>query len=345
MDLGGANYSGVFETKPLTKFSEVKWKIPIRGRPKQNCVMKDDILYISSVERHEDKSKTGHIYAIYSKDGSIVWETKLDKNVSSPSIKDNTLYYGSDEWEGTQYAVDLKNGKVKWEFNTHQAACWPPAIIGDKNYFGCHGDKFYVVDNNSGKLIYERNIEGGICCRPSIAEDMMFFTTRKNGILYAINPATYDDIWTFNSGAGSNNAPAVVNGTAFMINKGGRVFAIDAKTGKQKWSYKADDSMFRSPAVKDGIATLITTNGHIYAFNTENGEIIWDVRKYGKGYTNTVIAGNIVYVGCGDSYLYAFELNTGKELWKYKSNNPVHTPFVDNGVVFFISGNYFYALR
>lgn len=345
MDLGGANYSGVFETEPLKKFSEVKWRIPIKGRPKQNCVIKNGVLYISSVEWHKDRSKTGHIYAISSKDGSIVWEKELDKNVSSPSIKENVLYYGSDELEGTQYAVDIESGKIKWEFSTIQAACWPPAILGDKNYFGCHGDKFYVINNNSGELIHERDIDGGVCCRPSVANGIMFFTTRRNGVLHAMDPVTYQDLWTFNSGAGSNNAPSVVNGTAFMINKEGSIFAIDTKTGKQKWTYKTDDSMFRSPAIKDGIATLITTNGHIFAFNTENGDVIWDIKKSGKGYTNTVIVDNIVYVGCGDNHLYALDLKSGKELWNYESDNPVHTPFVDSGVVYFISGNYFYAIK
>ncbi|MFC2102126.1 PQQ-binding-like beta-propeller repeat protein [Bacteroidota bacterium] len=102
---------------------------------------------------------------------------------------------------------------------------------------------------------------------------------------------------------------------------------------------------FRSPAIKDGIATLITTNGHIFAFNIENGEVIWDINKNGKGYTNTVIVDNIVYVGCGDNHLYALDLKTGRELWNYESDNPVHTPFIDNGVVYFMSGNYFYAIK
>jgi outer membrane protein assembly factor BamB len=75
---------------------------------------------------------------------------------------------------------------------------------------------------------------------------MLYFVDRK-GLLHAYDIKIDKDIWTFNSGAGSNNAPAIYNDKAFMINKSGELFAIDLKTGQKIWSYKTGDSMFRSP--------------------------------------------------------------------------------------------------
>jgi outer membrane protein assembly factor BamB len=131
----------------------------------------------------------------------------------------------------------------------------------------------------------------------------------------------------------------------YFINKSGNIFAYHLKERKLLWSSKLDDSAFRSPAISNGVATLITTNGHIYAFNIKNGNVLWKTTRPGKGYTNTSIAGNIVYVGCADGYLCAFDLNTGEELWKFNSGMPVNTPLIDNGTIYFTSGNYLYALN
>src|SRR6056297_1914139 len=132
MDLGGPTHTGVYETEPLRKFSKVLWKTEIKGRGKQNCIIQDGKIYVSSVERHANKSVTGHIYAIELNNGKINWETKIENShVSSPTIKDSILYYGSDDINGTQYAVNIENGNVLWQFKTEGRTCWAPAIIGN----------------------------------------------------------------------------------------------------------------------------------------------------------------------------------------------------------------------
>lgn len=345
MPLGGQTHTGVYYTEPLREFSKVLWKTEIKGRGKQDCIIQDGILYASSVERHSAMSLTGHIYAIELNSGNIKWENEIkNSNVSSPTIKDSIIYYGSDDINGTQYAANLKTGEVLWTFKTEGRTCWPPAIIGDKNFFGCHGDKLYVLNNNSGELIHERHIDGGICNCASIKDGVIYFID-LNGTLHAMNAETYKDIWTFKSGAKSYNSPAIVDNDAFFINNTGTVFSVDIETGKLNWTFKGDDAMTRSPAVKDNIATLITNNGHIYALNTQNGSLMWEHNKPGLGYTNPAIVEDIAYFGCADNNLYAFELKTGKELWKFETDSPVNTPVVDKGIIIFTSGNHVYALK
>lgn len=345
MDLGGPTHCGVYNTKPVKQFNSLIWKTEIKGIGQQNCILKDNKLYISSFRYNkESNTNSGFIYSIDSKNGSIVWQDTINQRVSSPTIKDNTIYYGSDELKGKQYACNINTGKVLWTFDTQLASCWPPSIVGNRNYFGSHGDKFYVLDNQNGELIKETTIEGGICCCPSVLDSTLYFVDRK-GILHAYDTKKLEDLWIYNTGSKSYNSPAIVNGVAYLINETGTLYAIDIKNGKLIWSFKMDDTTFRSPAVKDGVATLITTNGHIYAFNIKDGSVLWDLRKPGLGYTNTAIVDNIVYVGCADNHLYALELNTGKEIWNYTADSPVNTPLIDNGVVYFTSGKYVYALK
>lgn len=345
MDLGGPSHSGVFNTRPLRNYSKILWKTDLKSYGYMNCIIDDGILYVSGLSYNSDLNKIiGHLFAIRSGDGSIKWQNTIDQNISSPVLKDSVLFYGSDDKNGKQYAVDVNTGHVLWDFSTALASCWPPAIVGDYNYFGSHGNMFYVVNNTTGDLVLDRIVEGGICCCPSVVGDVIYFTDLR-GKLRAYSTKENKDIWVFESGEGSNNPPAIVNGVAYMINKGGTLYAIDTKTGKLKWSYKTDDSMFRSPAINDTIATVITTNGHLYAFDTTDGTVLWETRKPGLGYTNTAICDDIVYVGCADRHLYAFKLKTGQELWNVETDAPVNTPLIDNGVVYFTSGNYLYAIK
>ncbi|HEX2937223.1 MAG TPA: PQQ-binding-like beta-propeller repeat protein [Bacteroidales bacterium] len=137
----------------------------------------------------------------------------------------------------------------------------------------------------------------------------------------------------------------IVGDIAYIVNKNGEIAAINIKSKELLWSFKTDDTMFRCPAVSKDVATVITTHGHIYGLDTNNGKVLWSSYKEGLGYTNTIIAHDMVYVGCADNYLYAFNLKTGKEFWKFKSDSPVNTPLVNDGIIYFTSGNYLYSIQ
>ncbi len=349
-DLGGSTHGGYYNTKPLKAFTAVLWNTRLDGWSQQNCIVRNNILYVSdnSFNPETKKLTTGHIYAINIINGAVIWKDSIYQNISSPVMKDSVLYYGSDDTNGKQYAFNARTGKMMWSFSTREASCYPPAILGNSNFFGSHGNKWYEIDNRTGKLLKEKDNNGGICCSSSIQDGIVYFVDWK-GLLHAYNPKTATDNWTFNYGGKSFSSPAIVDGAAYLVSEEGKIFAINTKDGELIWTNKADDSMYRSPAVHNCIAVVITTNGHIYAFNTKDGTVLWDVTKKGinnwPAYTHPAIVGDVVYVGCSDGYMYAFELNSGRELWNFKTGLPIGTPVVDNGVVYFTSGPYAFAIH
>ena len=343
MSLGGPTHSGVYNTKPIKKFTGVKWKTELEANGGENFIIKDNILYVNAC-RGTYSERKGYFYAIDAITGKLNWKDSIDRFVSSPTMKDSILYYGSDDKDCKIRALNNKNGKLVWELKLDRNSCWPPALYNDKAYFGDHGGNWFVVNNITGFVIYKQKFDSGICNSSSILDSIIYFSD-ESGKLHAINGNTNIEIWTFNSGSKSLNAPSIVNGVAYLITESGTLYAINIKNGSLLWSYKTDDSMYRGPAVSDGIATLITTNGHIYAFNIKDGSVLWETKKAGLGYTNTAIAGNIVYVGCADNHLYAFDLKTGKEIWNFKCDSPVNTPLIDNCIVYFTCGKYLYALE
>jgi len=345
MDLGGQNHQGVYNTKPLKEFSKLNWKIELRGSGKANLILKDSVLYVSSmIGTYKDTSRSGFAYAINCKNGNIIWQDTFNKSISAPILKDSILYYGSDDKNTYMRALNKNDGKLIWKFPIDIASCWPPAVYGDKAFFGDHYGNWYVVNNIIGEQLYKENIKAGIYCVPSVVNDMVYYIDLR-GALHEFNANTYVDSIIYKIDQGTNNSPVIVDNMAYIINKTGIIYAIDIDSKKLLWSFKTDDTMFRSPSVSEDVATFITTNGHIYALDINNGKVLWTSIKEGLGYTNTTIAQNIVYVGCADNYLYAYDLKTGTELWEFESGSPVNTPLVDNGIIYFTSGDYLYSIQ
>ena len=85
--------------------------------------------------------------------------------------------------------------------------------------------------------------------------------------------------------------------------------------------------------------------GNLYVVNKNNGEIKWEFKTQGTTYSRAILAEDILYFGSGDGNLYAFELNTGKQLWKFTAGSGIHRMTINNGVIFFGSGNYMYAIE
>jgi outer membrane protein assembly factor BamB len=349
-DLGGPSHIGFYKTQPVKTLDTVLWKTMLDGWTQQNCITKGNVLYVSANKYNgAKKTFTGFIYAVNVLDGSVIWKDSVDQNISSPTMKDSILYYGSDSRVAKQFAFNGNTGKMIWSININGTSCYPPAIIGNSIFFGTHGNRWDEVDNRTGELINEAVCDTDICCSASVKDDMVFYV--EWGKLHAYNSKTKVDKWVFKYMGKAFSAPAIVDNVAYFVSEEGTIYAIDANTGQLIWKYKTDDSMYRSPSVDsvNGIVTVITTNGHIYAFNIRDGTVIWDIVKKGKNnwpiYTHTAIADNIVYVGCADGFIYALELKTGKEIWKYETGMPVGTPLVDNGKVFFTSGPNVYCIK
>jgi outer membrane protein assembly factor BamB len=345
MDLGGMNHQGVYNTKPLREYTKTNWRTELKGAGQANLIIKDSVIYVSSmIGTYSDASRSGFIYTINCRDGKIIWQKSINQSISAPILKDTILYYGSDERNGRMRAISKNSGKQIWDFPLQIASCWAPAVLDDKAFFGDHFGNWFVLNNLTGELLFQKNIKAGICCVPSVVDSMVYYLD-LGGSLHTFNANTFTDSVIYKLDEGANNSPVIVDGIAYVINKTGEIAAINIKSKELVWRFKTDDTMFRSPAVSKGVATVITTHGHIYGLDSNNGNVLWSTFKEGLGYTNTIITNDIVYVGCADNYLYAFNLMTGKELWKFKSDSPVNTPLVNDGILYFTSGNYLYSIQ
>ena len=125
--------------------------------------------------------------------------------------------------------------------------------------------------------------------------------------LRAGNAASLGIQWMENTGAGTNNSPAVVyNSTldrtlVYTASKYHIVSAYDAQTGERVWYFQAGAEVTSSPAVYDGVVYIGSDDHKLYAFNATTGAKICSFDTGGVINSSPLVEatqdGTIVYLG------------------------------------------------
>jgi PGF-CTERM protein len=63
-------------------------------------------------------------------------------------------------------------------------------------------------------------------------------------------------------------APTVVDGTVFVGSDDSNLYAVDAATGEQEWVFETEAAIESSPIVADGTAYVRSNDGNLYALDT-----------------------------------------------------------------------------
>jgi len=211
--------------------------------------------------------ESGSVYAIDAKDGKLVWQQQLeaDQIHSSPAYEGGVIYVGTETADyrggGTDrgsyfYALDAKDGKVLWRFesdwrsNTLNLIHGTPAVSNGVVYFGSENGWFFALNKDSGKVIWKKII------------------TQKER--QAGSPGL----------VGVSTAPALGYGKIFVGTWEGKFLALSQKDGSTIWEYNYGDDgdgdgTDSSAVVADGKVCLGSHGLDFYCFNQENGKVLW----------------------------------------------------------------------
>lgn len=91
--------------------------------------------------------------------------------------------------------------------------------------------------------------------------------------IHAVDAATGEERWHFDTGVAIASSPTVVNGTVFVGGTG--IHAIDAATGEERWRFETDDHVGSSPTVVDSTVFLGGSDDKLYAVDAATGEQQW----------------------------------------------------------------------
>ncbi len=209
---------------------------------------------------------------------------------ASPEVAEGTLYLSLDGGEIS--AVDPETFDVIWEF---------PA--SDEETCGNEEPQ-------------KRDLKG-IYAAPVVNEGFVYFGA-WDGNVYALDAATGNCLWDFETDAPIIGGLVLANGRLFTASTDGNLYALDPVTGDEIDHVHAGDVWSR-PAFADGVLYVADVDGELRAFNAETLDEVWNEPfSVSAGFlTDPVLLNGTIVVGGLGQRLYGVDAATGDERWSF----------------------------
>jgi outer membrane protein assembly factor BamB len=224
---------------------------------------------------------------------TLAWKfTTNGAVISSPSVSDGIVYFGSQD--KNIYAVGAWSGNLIWKFTTQDAVESSPAVANGKLYTGGDDGYVYCIDAYTGAFIWKTFVNGDLPftfgnlvlkSSPAVAGGMAYVGS-LDGYMYALNANTGSIVWRTKTNGPIESSPAVVGGAVYFTSEeptAGALYKLDANTGDVIWkqqlpyeySFVGGTEMLGSPSVAAGMVFASSNWGAYYGINAATGDIVW----------------------------------------------------------------------
>lgn len=253
----------------------------------------------------DDYDHNGGLYALDAATGEVQWRVNNSAQASPIVADGvvyvaNTAYdaeTGDELWSaygqriigvvnGTAYAqngttvsaMDASSGAPKWNVsNPHATEGFDSAVTSDRIFLTAETDgdtqPVYALSTDDGSVVWTHSVaradstERDEISEPAVRNDTVYVSTRGDGhgTVYALDAATGDEQWTYDTAADHLSAPTATNDSVYV---GGRhftrhsdrpaspaIYSLDASTGQEQWNYSVSESsplVPYAPVVADG---------------------------------------------------------------------------------------------
>ncbi len=341
---GNAEHPGVYDTAPLAKFTQVKWKFKTRGLVVSSPAVVNGMLFVGSADHN--------LYAIDIATGTQKWIFKTGSGVaSSPAVSSGIVYFTS--YDGNFYAVDAATGQLRWKFQTvgehrytatHLHGSQPaaeampdpfdvylssPLVAQGAVFFGSGDGNVYSLHASDGSLNWKFHTNDVVHASPVIADGKLYIGS-WDSYFYALDTATGRQLWRFKTGedpnihnqVGIQSSAVVADGLVYFGCRDSNLYALDASTGEKKWAYNNKGSwVIASPIIYQGNLYFATSDsGMFHAVNAKTGTEIFSLKFSGwPTFSSPAIARGILYVGSHSGKLFAINLAQQKIAWEFQT--------------------------
>ena len=252
------------------------------------------VLYIGGVN--------GKVYALDAATGNPVWAEPFatgNEIYAAPVVDGDTLYVGS--YDKNMYALNLSDGKEKWQFATGGAINCAPVLQNGVVYFGSFDRNFYAVNAADGSLAWKSKDSAGkwYWANPVVSNNIIY-AANFDGKVYIYDAATGNPVTTpVDLGAAIASTPVLAGGKLFVATE-------DGKSDSKIWTV---DAVTYSPALVKDLKDM-NTSGY-------TNKLVYAPLDLGQD----AIGNNVIYIHTHDNTIIALNAQNGVILWSQPANS------------------------
>ncbi|KAB2921838.1 MAG: PQQ-binding-like beta-propeller repeat protein [Bacteroidetes bacterium] len=259
----------------------VRWTFRAAGPVRSTPCVDGSVLYLNA---------GGALTALDAASGAVRWRfaTKGEKIYtpygyadyyqSSPVVRDGTVYFGSGD--GHLYAVNAKNGALRWKFNTGDVVHASPVLDSARVYIGAFNGVMYALEKSTGKEVWRFKTVGhrffpkGEVQGTAALSDGLVTVGARDYNIYALDAAKGYAHWnrTFPRGWALSltaDDTALYTGTS----DDDVIVAFEAGTGTELWRTDLRFNTFGRAALDDSLLYIGTLLGQVHALDRRTGRI------------------------------------------------------------------------
>jgi outer membrane protein assembly factor BamB len=276
--------------------------------------------------------------------GERVWSFAPDGGwghhvYGSPTVVNETVYFGI--WgEGSDvYALDANDGGRKWKWTVPNGSIGSsPNVVNGTVYVGSNDGTLYAVDADSAttEWQFDINTSDQVFSSPTVWKGTVYVGSgNSDSTLYAVNALTGEKEWEYTDIGGIFSSPLVYDGTVYIGSNADDFHAVDATTGEREWVFDVGGDVRSSPTVANGTIYIGSRDNRLYALDAETGIEKWSFLAGGDVVSSPTVLGGTVYVGSKDGFVYAIDTETGEREWGTDTGDTIRysSPTVTDSLV------------
>lgn len=178
--------------------------------------------------------------------------------------------------------------------------------------------------------------------QPTVADGVIYIGTEA-GALYAVELATGQELWSFETGGPVFHAPVVHKDIVIFGSWDGGLRAVSRVTGELQWLFQAgqvdwdvrDIFINGIPTIIDDVVYFSSEDFNVYAVDVHTGLEVWRHNLGEEPQAREIpIVDRTAYIGAWDGHVHALDIDTGERVWRSETDDtgradlPNQVPFV-----------------
>ncbi|MCH5216057.1 MAG: PQQ-binding-like beta-propeller repeat protein [Muribaculaceae bacterium] len=318
----------------ITNDSIKQWDKQIHRSPILKNKIKINANHNPYIKDYETLSSTKYVCKIYDDSASIF---------TIPSYDNGNIYIGNSL--GIIKCIDIKSGKIKWEYQTGGSLHSRPIIAGKYVVVPTTDNRLLWINKKSGKLISESYARGPYVADGIVVNNELFIGGSNSFSAWDVKKRNM--IWEISVNNYCQASPTADDSQVVFGAWDTKLRLVDTATGNIKWDWsEPTKSTFFSPGNVVPVMTedkifIVAPDRYMTALNRKTGEIIWrnNSHKYRESIGRSADY-KTIYAKTMDGEIIAVSATENEfiELWKVDTGfGYEHAPCIvieNNGIVY-----------